>query len=57
MATAQAQLVALPSPNRGHPWFIQQFIECLLHVKFCLGISNTAMNKTGGELALRELTF
>lgn len=37
VATAQAQLVALPSPSPGHPWFIQQFIECLLHVKCCSG--------------------
>lgn len=26
-----------PSPSPGRPWFIQQFIECLLHVKRCSG--------------------
>lgn len=46
-----------PRPTRGRPVFCQQFIECPLHSERCVGASETAANKTHGELALTELTF
>ena len=57
MATAQAQLVALPSPNRGRPLSFQQLLSASYVSSAALGTGNTAVNTMGRELALRELTF
>lgn len=57
MAAAQAQLVALPAPAQGALGSFNSLLSASCMSSAVLGTSNTAVNKTGGELALRELTF
>lgn len=57
MATARAQLVALPSPNPGALCPFNSLLSASYVSSDVLGTGNTAVNMAGGELALRELTF
>lgn len=57
MATARAQLAALPSPNPGALCPFNSLLSASYVSSDVLGTGNTAVNMAGGELALRELTF
>ena len=50
-------LLPSPAPTGGTLGSFNSLLSASCMSSFVLGTSNTAMNKTGGKLALRELTF